>query len=309
MVMNAFNLKYSLKIFGALALLIVALVIAACDSSPLVTKTPDVGPPENAGDINLNGLKNEIADAIIYSNFFVYGISAFDGLGPQRAEEAVIASDVNGDGLTLTIEDFQYLVRLIVGDALPLNKLAHDVRTVEISTRNGVISSDTELGSALFVFEGFAVVNLLASNMNLEVGVVDGNTHVLVFAISPESIAVGEVLSANSELISTTAADYNGNRLNTAPTLVPNGISLHQNYPNPFNPSTRISFDLPHSAAYSLTITDNSWSVLHLFSDSATSAGTVLIEWVSPAEAPSGIYFYTLKTGDFKETKSMLLIR
>ncbi|MCH7877812.1 MAG: hypothetical protein IH914_00665, partial [candidate division Zixibacteria bacterium] len=121
---------------------------------------------DGRGDINLNGISNEIADAVIYTAYFVSGLSAFDGLiavsGPDAAEAAIAASDVNADGIPLSVADLVYLIRIIVGDALPINKLAHGANSVEFSTLNGVISTDTELGAALFVFDGNADVKLLA---------------------------------------------------------------------------------------------------------------------------------------------------
>ncbi len=272
---------------------------------------------DDRGDINLNGISNEIADAVIYTQYFINGLAAFTELSnaanpadPQRAIEAIIAaSDVNADGIALSVADLVYLIRVIVGDALPFNKLAHNAASVEFTTLNGVISTDTELGAALCVFAGEnAKVDLLADNMNLEVGNVDGNTHALVFDIGSESIAVGEVLSANSILVSVEAVDYNGYALNSGISLVPNTFAVHQNFPNPFNPSTKISFDVPSASEYTVTIYNVAGQKVHEITGAASVAGTVLVEWNASNQA-SGIYFYNVKTDNASATKKMVLLK
>lgn len=74
---------------------------------------------DSRGDINLNGIVNEIADLVMFGNYFLYGLSAF----PSGMEQASIAaSDVNADGRVLTFRDAAYLMRIIYGDALPFPK-------------------------------------------------------------------------------------------------------------------------------------------------------------------------------------------
>jgi hypothetical protein len=67
------------------------------------------------GDINLNGIGNEVADAVLFSNYFVYGLSVFN----VNVDGQVAATDVNADGITLSVADLVYLIRVIVGDASP----------------------------------------------------------------------------------------------------------------------------------------------------------------------------------------------
>jgi hypothetical protein len=51
------------------------------------------------GDINMNGLAYEIADAVMFSNYFIQGLAAFG----DHAEGSTANSDVNEDGKPLTI--------------------------------------------------------------------------------------------------------------------------------------------------------------------------------------------------------------
>lgn len=72
--------------------------------------------PTNRGDLNANQIANEIADWLVYNNYFFYGLSAFS----LNLEYQIAASDVNADGLVLTLRDAGYLWRVIVGDTLPI---------------------------------------------------------------------------------------------------------------------------------------------------------------------------------------------
>jgi hypothetical protein len=81
-----------------------------------------IWPPDTIdtrGDLNLNGITNELADIVIYTNYFMLGLDAF----PASGREAVIAaSDINADGIVLTYRDLVYLWRINIGDAQPIGK-------------------------------------------------------------------------------------------------------------------------------------------------------------------------------------------
>jgi hypothetical protein len=70
---------------------------------------------DNRGDVNCNGITNEIADHVMYTNYFLNGLSAFG----DHIQCSSDASDVNADGTGLQVEDLIYLYRIINGDAMP----------------------------------------------------------------------------------------------------------------------------------------------------------------------------------------------
>ena len=272
---------------------------------------------DDRGDLNLNGLANEIADAVLYTAYFIKGIGAFIiGVDAQ-----VAASEINGDGVPLTVADLVLLIRIIVGDALPLHqplKLAHYANTATITSVGSVVSTDTEMGAALFVFEGETEVTLLQDNaMAIEVGVREGNTYVLIVPSMNEiddvvndpsaRIEVGQVLSANAELISVEAAEFYGAALNVAFKIVPTDFVLHQNYPNPFNPSTKIGFALPTSSAYTVSIYNVAGQLVDVI-EGQSEAGEVTVVW-NASNAASGIYFYKVDAGQFSATKKMVFLK
>ncbi len=93
---------------------------------------------------------------------------------------------------------------------------------------------------------------------------------------------------------------------------IPNGFSLSQNYPNPFNPTTKIQFSIPVGTGRDLTVQMKVFDILG--SEVATlvndqlQPGTYEVDWDGSGFA-SGIYYYKLISGDFSETKKMVLIK
>ena len=68
------------------------------------------------GDLNLNGIPYEIADAVLLSLYFQYGL----GVLPQPMESSIANSDINADGLPLTVADYVFLLRVIFYQLLPV---------------------------------------------------------------------------------------------------------------------------------------------------------------------------------------------
>ncbi len=91
-------------------------------------------------------------------------------------------------------------------------------------------------------------------------------------------------------------------------TEIPGKFSLSQNYPNPFNPETKIKFALPKEGFVKLSVYDASGREIESLINQKLNAGTFEVTW-NGANLSSGIYFYTLKTEGFSETKKMILVK
>ena len=89
---------------------------------------------------------------------------------------------------------------------------------------------------------------------------------------------------------------------------VPTAFALQQNYPNPFNPQTTISYDLAEQTQIRLTIYDVTGKAVATLVDGQQEAGSYAQVW-SAAQNPSGIYFYELRAGAFRQMKRMLLLK
>ncbi|MBT8378513.1 MAG: T9SS type A sorting domain-containing protein [Ignavibacteria bacterium] len=83
---------------------------------------------------------------------------------------------------------------------------------------------------------------------------------------------------------------------------------LNQNYPNPFNPTTTINFSIPQTSNVKLQVFNSIGENVQTLVNRELSAGNYNYEW-GAKEFTSGIYFYTIQTGDFIETKKMILLK
>jgi hypothetical protein len=90
--------------------------------------------------------------------------------------------------------------------------------------------------------------------------------------------------------------------------ITPENYSLMQNYPNPFNPSTKISFSLPKAGDVSLVVFDILGREVATIINNYKSAGNYTVNF-DASNLSSGIYFYTLKSGNFTESKKMVLMK
>jgi hypothetical protein len=85
-------------------------------------------------------------------------------------------------------------------------------------------------------------------------------------------------------------------------------FSLYQNYPNPFNPATTIQFNIPESEEVQLSIFNTKGQKIVTLLNKRLTAGLHKIDW-NARDLPSGVYFYSLKTKRFKQTKKLMLLR
>jgi plastocyanin len=100
----------------------------------------------------------------------------------------------------------------------------------------------------------------------------------------------------------------NPNGIQPIGTAVPDNYNLQQNFPNPFNPTTNIRFDIPKNTKVKLTVYNIIGEQVDLLLNNVLSAGSYNVDWNASAY-PSGVYFYTLSTDDFKAVKKMILIK
>jgi photosystem II stability/assembly factor-like uncharacterized protein len=89
---------------------------------------------------------------------------------------------------------------------------------------------------------------------------------------------------------------------------LPGEFSLSQNYPNPFNPETNIKYLITKSGFVSIKIFDILGEEIAVIVNEQKVPGTYEVNW-NAKEYPSGIYFYRIESGDFAETKKMVLIK
>jgi hypothetical protein len=89
---------------------------------------------------------------------------------------------------------------------------------------------------------------------------------------------------------------------------IPARYSLIQNYPNPFNPSTKIKYDLPKDGHTELRVADLLGREVAILVDELQAAGSYSVTF-NANRLSSGIYFYTLQSGTFRETMKMMVLK
>lgn len=262
------------------------------------------------GDVNLNGLANEIADAVVFTNYFIKGLAAFT----INVEGQTAATEINGDGFVLTVADLVYLIRIIVGDANAIPKATPNAfADFKMAGNELKVETNVDMGAALFVFDGQIdpILATDAAHMELVYGHDGNTTRALVYSLDAgRAITNGNILVdiSGATLVSVEAAEYNGTTIaNTTAKLIPTEFALRQNYPNPFNPSTGIELALPQASDWNIGIFNVAGQKVAEFSG-FSEAGTVKVNWNADNMA-SGMYFYRATAGDFTDAKKMLLIK
>ena len=98
--------------------------------------------------------------------------------------------------------------------------------------------------------------------------------------------------------------------------IVPQETALHANYPNPFNPETWIPYQLATPSEVTLTLYDMNGGVVRHLNVGHQAAGTYqsrnrALYWDGRNRdgepVASGLYFYTLRAGEFTATRRMLI--
>jgi hypothetical protein len=116
-----------------------------------------------------------------------------------------------------------------------------------------------------------------------------------VSSVTPNRFIIGNLIGISNK--------------NTAPAE----FKLYQNYPNPFNPATKIRFSLPLPSkggvhTVSLSIFDVLGKEVRTLINGSLPAGEHEIGF-DGTDLPSGVYFYRLNTGEFAETRKMILLK
>lgn len=283
------------------------------------------------GDINLNGVPFEIADAVYFTNFFISpGLYPIDG---QR----LVNSDINQDGLAPSIADLVLLIKIIAGEANPPGGKVvvppPDITAAIELVRQGDglylrLDAPADVAGLYVELAGADLDRIEAANMTSMDLMAGGNAagwRGVLFSYDGHTIPAGgatvvrlssdpdlavylakaEAANAEGQVISLTRASEHG--------TVPTTFELFQNYPNPFNPSTSIRFDLAAPGRVTLTIYNILGQEVARLADGEFPAGSHAVTWDgrdgNGATAASGIYIYRISAGDYTACRRMALVK
>ncbi len=88
----------------------------------------------------------------------------------------------------------------------------------------------------------------------------------------------------------------------------PDEFHLAQNYPNPFNAITTIHFAIPTEAKVRLSVLNLLGQEIEVLMDDHRTPGRYSMQWDANGQA-SGVYFYQLIAGDFRQVRKMIIVR
>ncbi len=155
---------------------------------------------------------------------------------------------------------------------------------------------------------GYAAATNGGSNWNTQVSGVNAVLTSVYFA----SVNTGYIVGDSGKIFKTTNGGISIGIIQIS-SEIPEKFSLSQNYPNPFNPQTKIKFDVPanvkgQTSNVKLVIYDLLGREVTTLVNEELKPGTYEADW-DGSNFSSGVYFYKIISGDFVETKKMVLMK
>lgn len=89
---------------------------------------------------------------------------------------------------------------------------------------------------------------------------------------------------------------------------LPTQFALDQNYPNPFNPTTVINYQIPVRNYVKMTVTDILGKEIATLVNESKLAGHYTVKY-DASNLAAGVYFYTIRAGEFQQTKKLIVVK
>ncbi|MCX7834349.1 MAG: PQQ-dependent sugar dehydrogenase [Ignavibacteria bacterium] len=151
--------------------------------------------------------------------------------------------------------------------------------------QNGIVTSDSLLIDSPYMISSFGL------DQNNEFYILHHSTNGKIYKFNV-SASVG-IMNQNS--------------------ILPDNYYLKQNYPNPFNPTTKIEFGIPELTYVKLNIYNSIGQEVKSLVNSSLPSGNYSVLFDGKDNygnnLPSGVYFYSLITNSYSESKRMVLVK
>jgi hypothetical protein len=129
---------------------------------------------------------------------------------------------------------------------------------------------------------------------------------ILLSSLSVSNAQTGWAVGSSGRILKTTTGGIIF--LQPISNKIPGSYKLYQNYPNPFNPTKSIKFQVASSTLVKLIVYDVLGKVAAEPVNKELQPGTYEVNFDGNNLA-NGIYFYTLSSGEFRETRRAVLIK
>lgn len=161
-----------------------------------------------------------------------------------------------------------------------------DYQTGYVTSKNGNIYKTTDGGNNWFKQFRITTQNLLGIDfLNSNTGFICGTNGTILKTTTGGNTAISQITSN-----------------------IPTNFKLEQNYPNPFNPTTNIRYSIKENTFVALKVFDVLGRMVNILVNQDQKAGEYEVSF-NGENLSSGVYFYTLKTEKYNETKRMLLLK
>ncbi len=265
-------------------------------SSPLLVWNPAA----NATSYNLQVVVSGISwDSSLINQTGLTGTSYQTNLSPNTYYWWVSATNASGTSAWSEVRRFTTRLALTVANPFSIPILTNAFPVFKHSLTNPPLFAGN-MGTLVFTASSsnpaICTVSILESDTLIVTGLWSGEVTVIVVAIDVD----GTTASYTVPVQLTTAVEGEEN--------IPREFSLSQNYPNPFNPTTSIKYTVVSSVYVTLTVYDVLGREVAVLVDGEKLPGTYEVEF-NASNLPSGVYLYRLQTGNFVETKRMLLLK
>ena len=263
-------------------------------------------------------------DVIVAINYAGDSLDMWVGVNPSGLSEGAVLGDQIGNAMlsTLTVSGGRVHVKIPARsysvwveneNPLPV-ELTSFSATVNGSSVNLNWQTATEVNNYGFEVERNTPLNHLSrgegESVWEKIGFVNGYGN----SNSPKSYSfVDYNLSAGNYSYRLKQVDNDGqfeySKTVKVSILKPDAFSLDQNYPNPFNPSTTIEYAIGSRQFVTLKIFNSLGEEIETLVNEFQDAGVHSKFYILNSTMPSGVYYYQLISGNFIDTKKMVLLR
>ncbi len=202
-------------------------------------------------------------------------------------------------------------VQLVVEEVVPVELVSFNA----VSESNNVLlnwTTATEINNKGFEIERGIKVNDLISWAT--VGFIEGNgttTQTNHYSFTDKKVDAGSYSYRLKQV------DYDGafaySSVAEVEISLPLNYALEQNYPNPFNPTTTVEFQVPYTADVILKIYNTLGQEVRTLLNSQLDGGKYKADWDGLNDAgikmSSGTYIYRMISGEFVQSRKMILVK
>ncbi len=263
---------------------------------------PDSGGLREESKSDTNGIYrfDQVIDGKYFLLFNKAGYISKYYVNSFRWEDAPVLNEFNGNNHT-TLTSVSLIPTEISGGEISGKIFLGADSVLDYTLVYAADSSDSVVSTSVSGIDGSYIINSLPDgDYTVNASKVGYNT-----ALYPEKININlntrpKVDGVNIIFSVTGVEDRNS--------AVPASDILFQNYPNPFNPVTTIEYELSKGSNVRLDVYNILGEKVTELVNTFQKPGRYKVDWDAKNLA-SGIYFYSVEAGEFRDTKKLILLK